>query len=41
MVSKCGDVVINVYNVPVYAAESNPTGSGNATFDSYLSNGRF
>lgn len=31
---------INLYDVPVYAVESLPSGRGNYTFDNFLTNGR-
>lgn len=40
IVSQCKDVQVNIYSVPVYLIESLPTGQGNSTFDSYLTNGR-
>lgn len=38
--SPCEDVYINIYSVPVYVVESFPTGIGNATFDTVLTNYR-
>ena len=35
-----GDIQVNIYDIPVYIADSLPNGKGNSTFDSYLSNGR-